>query len=268
MDNLNISIIGGGFMGSAIVESIAEAYPEISLTVADSNETVFAKFEKYSNVKTTKDITEAAKSANIIYLAVKPNVVPYILEQIKYIVTQDKLIVSVAAGVTTETIESHLNKVGVIRIMPNICAKVSEACLAYCFGKYVDETWEQSVYEELSTLGKAIKVEEKYMDAITGLSGSGPAYIFMMIEALSDGGVLCGLPRNIANELAAQTVYGSAKMYLENSKHAGELKDMVTSPGGTTIQGVKALEENRFRYALIKAVEEATRQSEKFSKNK
>ena len=269
MTEPKIAVIGSGFMGSAIAESIASACPNISLTVCDKEPKALEKFKDFHSVKTSLDLAKTAEEADIIYLAVKPNVITSVLDNIRHYVTKDNIIISIAAGITTETIETHLNKVGVVRIMPNICAKVNEGCIVYCFGRYLDITkWEPVIEKELSSLGKAIKTDEKYMDAVTGLSGSGPAFIFMLIEALSDGGVLCGLPRDIADTLAAQTVYGSAKMYLEYNKHSGELKDMVTSPGGTTIQGVKALEKNNFRYALIEAVEEATRQSEKFSKNK
>ena len=265
---INVTVIGAGFMGSAIITGLKKSFSHIILTVTDSDEKKLKKY-KETDIITTKDNIEACRNADIIYLAVKPAIIPIVAEHIKNVITDKQLIISIAAGVKTETIENSLGKnANVIRIMPNICANVLEGALCYCYGKNADTSADSIVDSQLNSLGKAWKVEEKLMDAVTGLSGSGPAFIFMIIEALSDGGVLCGLPRDLSNALAAQTVYGSAKMYLETGFHAGALKDMVTSPGGTTIQGVEALEDSGIRNAFIKAVKRATEQSIKFSQNK
>lgn len=261
--NLKIAVIGGGFMGSVIAQSVSKAFPETEICVSDINTAVSSKFADYRNIKTTSDSVSAAKWADIIYLAVKPNIILSVLNEIKYSLDENKLLVSLAAGISIHTIEESVSNICVARIMPNICAKVNEACMAYCGN--IGKEWEEILVNLLSALGKPVKCTEKLMDAVTGLSGSGPAFIFMLIEALSDGGVLCGLPRDTANMLAAQTVLGSAKMYLESGKHAGELKDMVTSPGGTTIEGIKALEEKGFRNAVMEAVKKATEKSKNLS---
>lgn len=265
---LNIAIIGAGFMGSAIAKGLLNSFSNINLTVSEINSDKIDLIKSNLNVKVSSNNADTVKNSQIIFLAVKPNILPSVLEEIGPYCTKNKIIISIAAGINLETIENYISKSPVIRVMPNICAQVEEGAIAYALGHNVSLEQKEIVHKLLSSMGQCMCVEENMMDAVTGLSGSAPAYIFMAIEALSDGGVLCGLPRNIANELAAQTVYGAAKMYMENNFHAGVLKDMVTSPGGTTIKGVQALEENSFRASLIKAVEEAYKQSKKFSENK
>lgn len=265
---LNIAIIGAGFMGSAITKGLLNSFSNINITVSEIDGDKVDLIKSNLNVNVTSNNVETVKGSQIVFLAIKPNILPSVLEEIAPYCTKNKIIISIAAGVKLETIENYITKSSVIRVMPNICAQVQEGAMAYALGHNVSKEEKEIVQKLLSSMGHSMCVEEKMMDAVTGLSGSGPAYIFMAIEALSDGGVLCGLPRNIANELAAQTVYGAAKMYMDNNFHAGALKDMVTSPGGTTIKGVQALEENSFRASLIKAVEEAYKQSKKFSENK
>ncbi len=263
--SLKIGIIGSGFMGTSIAKGIHESFPKIDITLSDIDKEKLKIIKNTLGINTSSDNVQTIKESNIIFLAVKPNIIPQVLEEISKSATKDKLIISIAAGVTIETLETDLQNSPVIRVMPNICAQIQEGALAYATGSKVTKAHGELCDKLLSALGLALKVEEKMLDAVTGLSGSGPAFIFMAIEALSDGGVLCGLPRDISNKLAAQTVLGSAKMYLADNCHAGALKDMVTSPGGTTICGVKALEDKSFRSALMDAVQKATEQSKKFS---
>ena len=265
--SLKIGILGSGFMGSSIAKGIHDVFPKVEITINDIDKNKLSFLKDNLGVNTSENNKETVQNSNVVFLAVKPNIIPKILEEIKPYVTKDKLIISIAAGVTIETLENGLPNIPIIRVMPNICAQIQEGAIAFATGSYVSNAQKEIGEKLLSALGLALNVDEKMLDAVTGLSGSGPAYIFMAIEALSDGGVLCGLPRDIANKLAAQTVLGSAKMYLSDHCHAGALKDMVTSPGGTTIQGVKTLENKGFRSALIDAVESATNQSRKFSKN-
>jgi pyrroline-5-carboxylate reductase len=194
-------------------------------------------------------------------------VISKVLADIAAVVDDTKLVVSIAAGIAIELIEKALsNKARVVRVMPNAPALVLAGAAAISGGKNAtndDLALTQGVF---NSVGRAVLVEEKLMDAVTGLSGSGPAYMFLVLDALSDAGVKMGLPRPLALELAAQTMYGSAKMVLETREHPGKLRDMVTSPGGTTIEGLHALEKGRLRATLMNAVEAATARSKELGK--
>ena len=186
----------------------------------------------------------------------------HVLEHLRHVVTPEHLIVSIAAGVSIATLEAGLGPDRrIVRVMPNTPALVGEGASGYCLGTHARESDEATVRKCLDSVGRAYRVPESLLDAVTGLSGSGPAFVYVMIEALSDGGVRVGLPRDVATTLAAQTVLGAAKMVLETGLHTGVLKDQVTSPGGTTIAGLHALERGGVRAALIDAVEAATRRS-------
>ena len=262
---MNIGIIGAGFMGSSIGLALKESFPNYNITISDIDKDKLNELAK-KGLNTLTDNIANVNNSEIIILAVKPNIITRVMSEIRKESFNNKLIISIAAGIPIKTIDEYLPKTSIIRVMPNINAQIHKGAIAYAKGKMVTEEQSKIAQELLSTIGMALCVEENMLDAVTGLSGSGPAFVFMAIEALSDGGVLCGLPRNISNQLAAQTVLGSAEMYLQTGKHAGALKDMVTSPGGTTIKGVQALEDGGFRSALIKAVEEAYKQSKSFSK--
>ena len=217
-------------------------------------------------VRTTSDNRELVQKSDILVIAVKPQSVKKILKNFADLVDGEKLIVSVAAGVPISLIEEILDgksekKVPVVRTMPNTPALVQEGVTAICRSEHVTKTEMKIVHRIFEAIGRTVDVEEGHIDAVTGLSGSGPAYIFMIIEALSDAGVKMGLSREVANTLTVQTVLGSAKLARESGKHPGELKDMVTSPGGTTISGLHALEEGGLRTTLMNAVENATRRS-------
>lgn len=220
----------------------------------------FAKTTKACPVTTNKNVLEQAE---IVILAVKPQQMSDVLAEIASHVSEKHLVVSIAAGVPISTLLNSLgDKARIVRVMPNTPCLVGEGASAFALGGAADESDAGTVLEMLSTVGTAVQVKEQLLDAVTGLSGSGPAYVYQFIEALSDGGVRVGLPRDIATKLAAQTVLGAAKMVLETGEHPGQLKDAVTSPGGTTIAGLQALEEGSLRGVVMKAVVAATERSQ------
>jgi pyrroline-5-carboxylate reductase len=205
--------------------------------------------------------------ASVIFLAVKPQSMPAVFAELSGKIPAGKLFVSIAAGITLARLTDGLKCGRVIRVMPNTPALVGEGASAYALGPDATAEDGQLVGRLLGAVGKAHVVDEKLLDAVTGLSGSGPAFVYVMIEALSDGGVRMGLPREVAAALAAQTVKGAATMVLETGEHTSVLKDKVASPGGTTIAGLQALEDRGLRGALIAAVEAATRRSQELGKS-
>jgi pyrroline-5-carboxylate reductase len=214
----------------------------------------------------TSQNQEAVAFADIIILCVKPQALGVVLEEIKNVIRDDQLIISIIAGITTRTIGQYIGRKNpVVRVMPNIPAVVDEAASAICLGEYAQDLHKEIANKIFSAVGEVEFAPEELMDVVTGLSGSGPAYIYMVIEALTDGGVLMGLPRNIATRLATQTVLGSAKLVRETNVHPAVLKDQVTTPGGTTILAIKELEESGLRPMLIRAVETATKRSRELS---
>lgn len=220
-------------------------------------------------VKTSLSNVDLLKELKIIVLSVKPQVMDKVLTQIAPHLTEDHLLVSVAAGYSIEKIESFVGKdKRVVRVMPNTPAKIGAGAAGYSMGTSACEEDSKSVKLLMDSVGLAFEVPETSLDAVTGVSGSGPAYIFMLIEAMGDGGVKNGLPRDVSYKLAAQTVFGAAKMVLETGMHPGQLKDAVTSPGGTTIEAVNRLEELGFRHTAMQAVTAACEKSIKMSKTK
>jgi len=211
---------------------------------------------------------EVAQRADIVILAVKPDMVGNVLKEVREDLTGDKLLISIAAGITTTFIVKNLlHPCPVIRVMPNTPAIVQEGASAIFFGDNMTEDAKKVAFEIFGSIGKSLTIEdEKLMNVVTGLSGSGPAFVFLLLEALTDGGVKMGLKRDVSALLSAQVVLGSAKLAIESGKHLGELKDMVTSPGGTTIAGLHVLEKRGVRGAFIEAVEEATRRSLELSR--
>jgi pyrroline-5-carboxylate reductase len=263
-----IAFIGGGNMAEALIKGLISAGTAATdhILVSDISTDRLAHLHQTYGVTRTGN-SEAAREADIILLCVKPQVVERALAEIASAIDDKKLVVSIAAGIATAKIEKAL-KVGshVVRVMPNTPALVLAGAAALAAGKNAtaeDLALTQSIF---NSVGRAVIVEEKLMDAVTGLSGSGPAYVFMIIDALSDAGVKAGLPRQLALELAAQTVYGAARMVLETNEHPGKLRDMVTSPGGTTIEGLHALEKGKLRATLMNAVEAATARSRELGK--
>ncbi|MCD6169585.1 MAG: pyrroline-5-carboxylate reductase [Candidatus Latescibacteria bacterium] len=259
-----IAIIGAGNMGQALTGGILDAgftQPH-GITITDVDAAKLRKVEETWKVNILKENQQAAEAAQIIILAVKPGVVRGVLKEIAQVLNPQKLLISVAAGITISSIEAQLPRpVPVVRVMPNMPALIRQGISAICWGKYVKDHHIQLASEILSTIGDVVVVKEAQMDGVTGLSGSGPAYVFTLIEALSDGGVKVGLPRKLALRLAVQTVIGAAKMAAQTGGHPAVLREQVTSPGGTTIAGLHQLEAKGFRDALISAVEAAAERS-------
>lgn len=214
-------------------------------------------------INTCADNIEVVTASEIVILAVKPNMIGSVLEEIKPKLTEGHLLVSIAAGVTCGTIGAGVEGSGarIIRVMPNTPCMVGMSASAFCLGANATPEDAATIKNLFESVGIAFQMEEKLLDAVTGLSGSGPAYVYMFIEALADGGVRAGLPRVQAQALAAQTVKGAAEMVLSTGKHPGQLKDAVCSPGGTTIEGVTALENGGLRSACINAVSNAAGKS-------
>ncbi|MDR4496610.1 MAG: pyrroline-5-carboxylate reductase [Candidatus Scalindua sp.] len=256
-------------MGEALIKGILHAKLSTKDTImaSDIDNNRCQILERETGIKTTQENNKVASCSDILVLATKPNTIGHILEELKNEITVRHLVVSIAAGIPTGFIESILNRnCRVIRVMPNTPCLVGEGAAGFSLGKNATRDDGVFVCDILKTVGKAYLLEEHLLDAITGLSGSGPAYVYMVIEALSDGGVKMGLPRDMSTTLAAQTVLGAAKMVLESNIHLGKLKDFVSSPGGTTIEGIHALEKGGMRSALIDAVEAATKKSKKLGR--
>lgn len=263
-----IAVIGGGKMGSILVRGILDRkiLSANNVTVTDIDSARLDDLRSTLKVRVSGDNKKAVRDADIIILAVKPQNFPETLEGIRAAVDRNKLFISIAAGVTTESIEKLLTKKPrVLRVMPNVNALAGEGASAVSRGHYAAEDDAKYALAILNAVGLAVEVDEKLMDAVTGLSGSGPAYCFMMIEALTDAGVHLGLPRDLAEKLAVQTMLGSARMCLVGKQHPAQLKNMVTSPGGTTAAGLKVLEEGKLRATLMAAVEAAARRGKELS---
>jgi pyrroline-5-carboxylate reductase len=257
-------LIGGGNMGEAILKGLisAQLVQSDRVIVTDVVEARLTYLRETYAVQALTNNAKAVGQADLIIVAVKPQDIVPTIEGIAPAVHDHHVLISIAAGVPTAKIEAAFGKaVRVVRVMPNTPALVLAGAAGLCAGTHATPADLEIARVLFDALGKTVVVSEYLMDAVTGLSGSGPAYIFVLIEALADGGVKMGLGREAALTLAAQTVYGSAKLLLETGLHPGELKDRVTSPAGTTIAGLAALEAHAFRGAIIDAVERATLRS-------
>jgi pyrroline-5-carboxylate reductase len=266
----SLGLIGAGRMGEALVRGLLGAgiLNARQVLASDPADSALEQLKQQTAVKVTSRNADVAKQSEIVLIAVKPDVMKAVLQEIRPFVSKDQLVISIAAGITLKAIEESLDQgCRVVRVMPNTPCLVGASAAAFSLGKNATSDDARLVKTLFETVGLAVQVQEKHLDAVTGLSASGPAYVFLMIEALSDGGVKMGLSRSVATQLAAQTVFGSAKMVLEMQKHPAELKDLVTSPGGTTIAGLHALENRAFGAALIDAVEAATRRAKELGKN-
>ncbi len=232
------------------------------LLATDILPTRCAHLQSHYNVRTSADNLEAAKWGQVVVLSVEPQVLDEVLDQVRPALQPGALVISVAAGYPIARVARHCPRgYHIVRAMPNTPSSVLEGVSALTFGSGVTEEEQSLARAIFESVGKVVVVEEPLMDVVTGLSGSGPAYIYVMIEALADGGVKMGLSRQVAELLAAQTVLGAARMLIESGEHPGRLKDRVASPGGTTIAGLHRLEEGRVRATFISAVEAATRRS-------
>jgi pyrroline-5-carboxylate reductase len=264
MVSKRIGFIGAGQMATALGQGFVRAglVRAEELLASDPSEDARQRFAQATGGRTTADNSEAARQADVIFLAVKPQQMGRVLAELKGTLAAGQVVVSIAAGIRLSVLADGLGPaVRLVRVMPNTPCLVGRGACGYCLGPNTTPEDGRLVQQLLQSVGIAAEVEEKLLDAVTGLSGSGPAFVYVMIEALSDGGVRMGLPRTIAARLAAQTVLGSAEMVLCTGEHPGVLKDRVASPGGTTIAGLQALEAGGVRAALMAAVEAAARRS-------
>jgi len=268
---LRIGFVGAGMMAGAIIRGVikAQVCKPAALIASDAYQPCLDALQSELGIRTTKSNAEVANESDLVVIAVKPNIVEAVCSDIKS-ANSNALVVSIAAGITIGSLQSYLqgDASRVVRVMPNTPCLVGELAAGYAASPACTEADTALVGAMFGAIGTAFKVQEKDLDAVTGLSGSGPAYVFQFIEALSDGGVRSGLPRQVATELAAKTVRGAATMVLETKKHPGELKDQVTSPGGTTIAGVHALEVGGLRAAVINAVYAATQRAKELGAGK
>ncbi len=255
--------IGSGKMATALVRGMIRAGTAApgSITVSDPVESARRTLAAEAGAKAEADNARVAEASDVLVLAVKPQSMADVLAELKPVVGPDHLVVSIAAGVTLGKLAEGLGPRRLVRVMPNTPALIGEGASAYCLGPHARPEDEAVVRSCLDAVGRSFRVSEPLLDAVTGLSGSGPAFVYTVIEALSDGGVRMGLPRDVAAALAAQTVLGAAKMVIETGLHPSVLKDQVTSPGGTTIAGLHALERSGVRAGLMNAVEAATLRS-------
>jgi pyrroline-5-carboxylate reductase len=261
---LKIGFLGAGKMAAALAKGFVQArlVQPSQILASDPAAPARARFAEAVGATTTASNVEAVRFAEIVIVAVKPDQVREVLGEVRAELTARHRLISIAAGVTLERLESTLNPgARVVRVMPNTPALVGASATGFALGKSATPEDGQLTETLFGSVGIACQVKESLLDAVTGLSGSGPAFIFLVIEALSDGAVAAGLPRELATRLAAQTVFGSAKMVLETGVHPGALKDMVTSPGGTTIEGIHELERGGVRAAIIQAVRAAADKS-------
>jgi pyrroline-5-carboxylate reductase len=257
--NMTEARIGGRVRGGHVAAS--------RITASGPRRERLDELARTYGIATSLDNREVARGAGLVVLSVKPQILDKVLHEVGPELRSGTLVVSIAAGVDTETIEGTVAEgVRVVRAMPNTPALVGAGATAIAPGKHASESDMATAKALFDAVGVTVVLEEHHLDAVTGLSGSGPAYIFLILEALSDAGVKVGLSRRNAQKLAAQTVMGSAKMLLETDEHVGRLKDMVTSPGGTAIAGLHTLEQGGLRTTLINAVETATKRAKELGR--
>lgn len=268
MESTRIAVLGAGNMGAALLRGMLKAkWASPGNLVATTRRTERAQeLAAELGIDVHTDNRKAAANADVIVLGVKPQILPAVLAEIAPVVGAGKLVVSIAAGVSTDIIERALQGAGVVRSMPNLPVHVDAGATAYCLGAHAtpeDEARAQAIF---ASVGMAVKVDEYLMDAVTGLSGTGPMYVFQIIEGLCDAGVKVGLSRDVATALTLQTMLGAAKMAIESKEHPARLKDRVTSPGGTAITALHTMERGGLRAILIDAVEAATKRAEELGR--
>ena len=269
MPGLRVAVLGAGKMGGILLQAFLKnnlvAPDQLFATVhhAERAQALSAQF----GIEVTTDNLAAAQQADVILLGVKPIQVPGLIATIKPALSPEKVVLSIAASATTLSIEEAAGcDIAVIRAMPNTPAMLAAGVTALCSGRFVSAEQMAMAQKIFSTVGRTVVVDEKHMDAVTGLSGSGPAFLYIIIEALAEAGVNVGLPRDVATLLAAQTTLGSARMVLETGYHPALLKDAVTTPAGCTVDGILELEEGGLRVTLIKAVKRATQRAKELAK--
>lgn len=260
-----LGFIGCGNMAQAMLKGILEKglYQPENILVSRRNEAALGQIQEQFLVQTTTDNRQVAKKADILILAVKPFQFETVIREIRDEVKEDVLVISIAAGQTMENIERFFGKnIKLVRSMPNTPALVLEGASGVCFNERITDDDKKKAMDIFSSFGIAHEVSEAMINVVIGVSGSSPAYVFLFIEAMADAAVADGMPRAQAYELAAQSVLGSAKMVLETGKHPGELKDMVCSPAGTTIEAVRVLEKEGFRSAVIEAMKACVKKAQ------
>ncbi len=259
-----VGFIGSGNMGEALIKGLVSAnvVPAEAIHASDVRLERLRELDRQYGIQMAANNVELVRQADVVILAVKPQIMTAVLKEIAAVLTKRKLLISIAAGVSTARIRADLGKdARLIRVMPNTPALVLEGVTALAKADGLEPDDMDTAGEIFSAVGRVVILDEELMDAVTGLSGSGPAYVAVVVESLADGGVKMGLDRITAMTLATQTVLGAAKLLLETGLHPGALKDMVSSPGGTSIAGIAALEEGGIRTTFIHAVERATQRS-------
>ncbi len=264
MPTKKITIIGAGKMGEAIIAGLLKSKTyrprdiQIVEVLPDRQEYIVQTYD----VNAAHTFDDAVQFGDLILIAVKPNMVGEVAAQLSHTINPEKIVLSIAAGVTIKQITTQLPKnIPVIRVMPNLACSVNEAMITVCPSAHTTIEEMNTATEVLRLLGKVVQLEEQYLNLATGLVGSGPAYLFVIIDALADAGVRLGLPKDLSILLAAQTTLGAAKIVVETGDHPAKLKDMVATPGGTTVEGLLALEQGKLRATLISAVTEATQRA-------
>ena len=260
----NVGFIGTGNMGSALVKGIAKSgiIPAGNIYINDIDRNRLSDLSKETGVNVVFNPVDLVEKADVIIIAVKPSVVKNVLEECKKTINNKKVIVSIAVGITTGYCKNIIGRdMKVIRAMPNTPALIGEGVTVLCGSSGVSEEDFDTVEKVFECAGKVERIDEKHMDEVIAVTGSSPAYVFMFVEAMADAAVLSGIPRDIAYRLSANAVSGSAKMIAESGKHPAELKDMVCSPGGTTIEAVRVLEKSSFRSSIIEAMKACSKKA-------
>lgn len=262
------AVLGTGVMGETILGGLVRAgWDPASIVAVDRREKRRAQIAESYGVPTAETPAQAVAGADTVLVIVKPQDVPDLLPQIAEALRPGAVVVSLCAGVTTAQLEDALPAdTPVVRVMPNTPAQVGEGMAAISAGRFATDEHVRRVHEIMEAVGSAVVVPERYQDAVTAISGSGPAYLFFVVEAMIDAGVLLGLPRDVSTQLVAQTMYGSAKLLVESAEHPTVLRERVTSPGGTTAAALRELEDNRVKAAFISAMEAARDRSAALAK--
>jgi pyrroline-5-carboxylate reductase len=264
LSDKNLAVLGTGKLGGILLRAYLKQglFTSKRVTATVKHEEKAANLSKELGVKVATDNRKAVKDADIVLLGVKPQVVGEVLKEISPLLSKHALLISVAASVPTAYIESRVgDKVAVIRAMPNTCSIVGTGMTGICRGSHASPEHLEMAKAMFDAVGRTVVVDEKNMDAVTGLSASGPAFAYIILESLAEAGVKVGLPRDVSTLLAAQTMKGAASVVLETGDHPALLKDSVTTPAGCTIDGIMELEEGKLRVTLIKAVVKATQRA-------
>lgn len=268
MKDQRIAVLGAGNMGRALVRGMLKAHWATAKNFVATTRRAesAAALAAELGIEAHTDNAKAAAGADVVILGVKPQIMPQLLDEVRPALREGTLVLSIAAGVSTAAIEAALPGASVVRSMPNLPVNVDAGATAYCFGAHARREHGKEARAIFESVGIAVEVDEYLMDAVTGLSGTGPMYVFQIIEGLADAGVKVGLSRDVAMALTIQTVLGAAKMAQQTGEHPARLKDRVTSPGGTAITALHTMERGGLRAILIDAVEAATKRSEELGK--